>query len=598
LEAFVFSSPLAVKASMNTERAKRKLAAILSADVKGYSRLMGEDEVATVRTLETYRRMIASLIDQFRGRVVDSPGDNILAEFASVVDAVEAAVEIQKELRKRNAPLPENRKMEFRIGINLGDVIEEGERIYGDGVNVASRLEGLADGGGICISGSAYEQVENKVALEFDYLGEQVVKNIKKPVRVYRVLMKGKLVQGTGREFPLPDKPSIAVLPFVNMSGDPEQEYFSDGMTEDLITDLSKIAGLFVIARNSVFTYKGKAVKVDQVGRELGVQYVLEGSVRKAGGRVRITAQLVDAGLGGHLWADRYDRDLEDIFALQDEVTQQIIAALAVKLTESEQERLTRRYTDNLAAYDYFLRGWEQFHRFTKQSTHQAQQAFERAIELDSQFALAHGYLALKYWLEWSFGWSQNSQTLERAFELAQKSTILDDTLPEAHRILGNVYLWKKQHERAIAELEKSIGLNPNDADAIAWQGDVLAWAGRPEEAIALVKKAMRLNPVYPVIYTWYLGHAYFLARNYQSAIAELKRVLRRNPDFHPAHIYLAVAYGELGQAEDARVEAEEFMNKTRAMCWQDWRQRLPYKDEAVLERLFDVLSKVGVKQW
>jgi adenylate cyclase len=238
------------------------------------------------------------------------------------------------------------------------------------------------------------------------------------------------------------------------------------------------------------------------------------------------------------------------------------------------------------------------FHRFTEKSTHQAQQALERAIELDSQFALAYGYLALKYWLEWSFGWSQNSQRLVRAFELAQKSTILDDTLPEAHRILGNVYMWKKQHERAIAELEKSIGLNPNDADAIAWQGDILAWAGRPEEGIGLVKKAMRLNPVYPVIYTWYLGHAYFLAKNYQNAIAELKRVLRRNPNFHPAHSYLAVAYGELGQAEDARVEAEEFMNKTRAMSWQDWRQRLPYKDETVLERLFGVLSKVGVKQW
>ncbi len=330
---------------MNTERTKRKLAAILSADVKGYSRLMGEDEKGTVRTLNAYKEVMTGLIQHHRGRVVGTPGDSMLAEFASVVDAVECAAEIQKELKTRNAELPENRRMEFRIGVNLGDVIEDGEQILGDGVNIAARVQGLADGGGICISGSAHEQVENKVAMSFEYLGEHIVKNITRPVRVYRVITEPQVAHEVDKKLELPEKPSIAVLPFVNMSGDPEQEYFSDGITEDIITDLSKISSLFVIARNSVFTYKGRAVKVDHVGRELGVRYVLEGSVRRAGALVRITAQLVDASKGGHLWAERYDRNVGDIFALQDEVTQKIVTALAVKLTQDEQERLERRFS-------------------------------------------------------------------------------------------------------------------------------------------------------------------------------------------------------------------------------------------------------------
>jgi TolB-like protein len=339
------------------ERAKRKLSAILSADVKGYSRLMGEDELGTVRTLEAYREMIAEVIRNFGGRVVDSPGDNLLAEFSSVVDAVESAVEIQKGLKSKNEGLPENRRMEFRIGINLGDVIEEGERIYGDGVNVAARIEGLAEGGGICISGTAFDQVQGKLGLEFEYLGEQPVKNIKNPVRIYRVKMESFVSPvGMKRELPLPDKPSIAVLPFLNMSGDPEQEYFSDGISEDIITALSQLPEMFVIARNSTFIYKGKSVNVHQVGRELGVKYVLEGSVRKAGKRVRITAQLIDATTGHHLWAERYDRDLEDIFALQDEITLRILTAIQVKLTDGDQARLYDKGTENIEAY---LKLWQ-----------------------------------------------------------------------------------------------------------------------------------------------------------------------------------------------------------------------------------------------
>src|SRR6266581_129379 len=447
---------------------ERKLTAILSADVKGYSRLMGEDEEATIRTLTTYRQVMTTLIQQHRGRVVDSPGDNLLAEFASAVDAVRCAVDVQHELKVRNAELPDHRKMEFRIGINVGDVIVEGEKLYGDGVNIAARLEGLAEPGGICIAGTVYDQVKNKLALRYEYLGEQEVKNIAEPVRVWRVLLEPEVavsaveagssrskVQGpksksesykhrsqwavvamiglllgvgtvvavrerflpapstqhltpnTQPALAVPDKPSIVVLPFTNMSGDPEQEYFSDGMTEDLITDLSKLSGVFVIARNSVFTYKGKAVEVGEVSRRLGVRYLVEGSVRKAGNRVRINAQLVDATTGGHLWAERYDRELQDIFALQDEVTQKIVFALKIQLTPEEQARFRQAPTNNLDAYDSFLRGQTYFWRYTREANSQARQMFERAIELDPQYAGAYAVLGWTYLVEWLSQWSQ-----------------------------------------------------------------------------------------------------------------------------------------------------------------------------------------------
>src|SRR5712692_7960770 len=427
---------------------ERKLAAIFSADVKGYSRLMGDNEEATIRTLTAYRQVMTTLIQQHRGRVVDSPGDNLLAEFASAVDAVQGAVAIQQELKVRNAELPDQRRMELRIGINVGDVVTEDERLYGDGVNIAARLEGLAEPGGICISGTVHDQIENKLALSYEYLGEQTVKNIAKPVRAWRVVMdeaaaalvtqsvlrqaspethrvgtahrilvtwpKGTLVlisvlllvgiiisvqylsfrppapsanipPEQPSVLPLPATPSIAVLPFTNMSGDPEQDYFSDGMTEDLITALSKLSGLFVIARHSAFVYKGKAVKIAEVSKELGVRYVLEGSVRKADSRVRLNAQLVDATTDHHLWAEQYDRELKDIFALQDEIREKIVFALKVNLTLEEQERFRRAPTTNLEAYDYFLRGVAYFWTYTKEANAQARQMFERAIALDPQ---------------------------------------------------------------------------------------------------------------------------------------------------------------------------------------------------------------------
>lgn len=629
---------------MTQEGFKRKLTAILSADVKGYSRLMGEDEESTVRTLTAYREVISTLIKDHKGRVVDSPGDNILAEFVSIVDALRCAWDIQQEIKSRNADLPENRRMNFRIGVNLGDVIEERDRIYGDGVNIAARIEALAEEGGICISGTAYDQVKNKLPFRYEYDGEQTVKNIKEPVRVYSILMKpetarkviadNKVRSKTWKKvalsaiivlvvvaggfigwylyhrqaaqiepassdkmaFPLPDKPSIAVLPFENLSGDPEQEYFSDGITEDIITDLSKISGLFVIARHSVFTYKGKAIKISEVGQELGVRHVLEGSVRKANGRVRITAQLVDATTEGHLWAERYDRDLKDIFALQDEVTQRIVAALAVKLTEDEQERLVRKYTDNMEAYDLYLQGAEYQNRFTKKANVKARQMFKRAIDLDPEFAIAYAALGFTHFHERTFGWSQDPQSLEHAFELAQRTLDLDDSLPWGHHLLGKVYLWKRQHEKAIAELKKAIALSPNYADQLVGLGYILNFAGRPEEAIGLVKKAMRLNPRYPVSYLWELGHAYFLTGRYEETIETLKRVLDRNSDFMPAHAFLAASYSEIGWEEEARAEVEEIVRLSPQASSEALRQRLPYKDRAVSERLFDSLRKAGLK--
>jgi adenylate cyclase len=629
---------------MTQEGFKRKLTAILSADVKGYSHLMGADEETTVRTLTIYRELISTLVVDHNGGVVDSTGDNILAEFASVVDALRCAWDVQQEIKSRNTDLPENRRMNFRIGINLGDVIEEKDRIYGDGVNIAARLENLAEEGGICISGTAYDQVKNKLPFRYEYNGEQTVKNIKEPVRVYSVLIKpetarkaiadNKVRRKTWKKvtlsafivlvvvaggfigwylyhhqaaqiepassdkmaFALPDKPSIVVLPFTNMSEDPEQEYFSDGITEDLITDLSKISGLFVIARGSAFIYKGKAAKIAEVGRELGVRYVLEGSVRKANSRVRITAQLVDATTGGHLWAERYDRDLKDIFALQDEVTQKIVAALAVKLTADEKKRLMRKYTDNIDAYDFYLQGAEYQNRYTKEANVQARQLFKRAVGLDPEFAMAHAALGFTHFHEWTFGWSRDPQPLEHAFELAQLTLDLDDSLPLGHHLLGKVYLWKKQHEKAIAELKKAIAFSPNDADQLVGLGYILNFTGRPEDALGLVKKAMRLNPMYPAYYLWELGHSYFLTGRYEEAIETLNKVLDRNSDFMPAHAYLAASYSEIRREEEARAEVAEIKRLSPQISLEAMRQRLPYKDQAGMERLFDRMRKAGLK--
>jgi adenylate cyclase len=579
------------------ERAKRKLTAILSADVKGYSRLMGEDELATVRTLEAYREMIAEVIRNYSGRVVDSPGDNVLAEFSSVVDAVECAVEIQKELNAKNDELPENRKMEFRIGINLGDVIEEGERIYGDGVNVAARIEGLAEGGGICISGTAYDHVEDKLALEFEYLGERAVKNIKKPVRVYRVKMRGGVSEVELRqELPLPDNPSIAVLPFVNMSGDPEQEYFSDGISEDIIAALSQMPEIFVIARNSTFIYKKKSVDVRQVSEGLGVRYVLEGSVRKVGDRVRITAQLIDAITGHHLWAKRYDRDLEDIFAIQDEIALKIVKALQVKLTDGEQARLYSKGTGNVDAYLKMLRARSYFYRFDRGSNVMARQICEEIIALEPKWELPYCFLGWTHWMDVRSGWSDSTEkSVQKAFQFGQKAISLDESAM-ARGLLAFLYTLTRQHEKAIEEAERSIAADPNSADAHAWYANTLIFAAEPAKAVSLLEKAMRLNPSPPSWYLVLLGNCYRLLGRYEEAISACKKAIHKEPTNLFARIYLAAIYAMSAREEEAQAQAEEVLRIDASFSVEYLSKTLPFKDHAQTERVVDALRKAGLE--
>ena len=583
----------------------RKLEAILAADVSGYSRLMQEDDEATVATLEACRVIFSERIQAHHGRVVDMAGDSVLAAFASATDAVRAAFEVQSRLAQQNEALPEARRMHFRIGVNVGEVIEKSDgTVYGDGVNIAARLQSIGEPGGITVSGTVYDQIKNRVRGTFDAMGDQKVKNITDPVRVYRAYSRTADASSStppasaaslSASPPLPDKPSIAVLPFLNMSDDPKQEYFSDGMTEDVITSLSKLSGLFVIARNSVFMYKGRAVKPEQVGRELGVRYVLEGSVRKAQRRVRITAQLIDAGTGYHLWAERYDGELREIFALQDRVTQQIVAALAPKLTTAERSRLGQQETSSVEAYEDFLRGFALWHEYRKNSAEMAREKFERAIALDPNYARAYVWLAWTYFVDWEFQWTEGSSSLARAVDTARKAIALDDSLSDAHTILGWASLWEKQHDVAIAELERAVVLDPNSEWAYGFLGEGLNLSGRPNEAIGLIKKAMRLDPHYPPWLVHHLAHSYFLLRQYDEAIAALRDSLHRNPNFLPARRLLAVVYSEVGREEEARDEVTEILRISPAASLQHWSDRTPYKNQLELERFIGGLRKAGM---
>ena len=631
---------------MASEEFKRRLTAILSADVEGYSRLMRENEEATVRTLTTYRTAMTHLINQYRGRVVDSPGDNILAEFTSVVDAVNCGVEIQRELAERNAELPENRRMRFRIGINLGDVLEEGERIYGDGVNIAARMESLAEAGEICISGTVYDAIENKIGLEYEYLGEHEVKNIDKPIRAYRVLSypgaaahrvvkARKAVGKTWRNvvvailavifvgaavavwhfyfrsppierasvekmaYPLPDKPSIAVLPFVNMSEDPKQEYFSDGITESIITTLSKIRDLFVIARNSSFTYKGKPVKVQKVAEDLGVRYVLEGSVQRTVDRVRITAQLIDATRGHHIWSERYDRDLKDIFTIQDDITMEILKAMHVELLSGEQARLWVKYgTANLKAYEKFLQARFHFYRGTKEDNARARQLYEEAIALDTGYVGAYASLGWTHFFDARFGWSDSRvNSVKIAFKYAQKAIALDDTLDYCYTLLGAIYFLKGQHEKAISEGERALALNPNGAHVYGSLAGFTGCAGRWEESIEFGKKSIRLDPVPPVYCFHWLGRAYFMTRQYDEAITTWEKALHINPDYLPAHAFLAACYISLGRETESAAAAAEVLRVNPKFCLESYAKTLPYKNKADIECFIAALRKAGLPE-
>jgi adenylate cyclase len=581
------------------QKTTRKLRAILSADVKGYSLLMADDEAFTIQTLQAYRHLMSDLILQYSGRVIDSPGDNLLAEFPSAVDAVECAVSIQKRLKKENDRFVEGKRLEFRMGVNIGDVVQDAGRIYGSGVNVAARIEGISDPGGICVSRSVYDQVKDKLYFTFEYVGEHEVKNIKEPVRVYKVLLESDLPAPLAdKPLELPDKPSVAVLPFVNMSGDPGQEYFSDGLTEQIINGLCKVYNLFVIARNSSFAYKGKPVNAQQVAKELGVRYILEGSVQKAGDRVRITAQLIDATTGYHLWSENYDRNLSDIFALQDEITLKIMDALQIKLTWGEQARLWEGGTTNIQALDKWMRGMDCWLRFNEKDNKQARHFFEEAINIDKGYTLAYINLGFTHTIELAYGWSKSPiETFEQAEKNVEKALALNDSLDLAHGLLGYIYLFKRQHKEAIQEGERAIELNPNGAIAHLILGYILICSDKVELAIKLIKRAFRLNPIPTSEYYSFLAFAYLNIGQYEKAIEVCKKTLSANPDVLPTTLYLAASHSSLDRPEEARKAVEEVLRIQPDFSLEYHANTLPFKNQEELNKYINALRKAGLPE-
>ena len=647
---------------MSAESFKRKLTAILSADVKGYSRLMGENEAETVKTLTAYRKIMDELTRQHRGRIIDSPGDNILAEFASVVDAVQCAVAAQNEFKARNAELPESRRMEFRIGVNLGDVIEEEGRIYGDGVNIAARLEALADPGGICISKTAFDQIETKLPLGYEYLGDQTVKNIDKPVGAYKVLMESRIVVAGAKEkkpsarlwrqkgvvvgaiallvviigaavwnfywrapkiepasketvavslpdkpslavlsdkspLPPPDKPSIAVLPFVNMSDDPQQEFFGDGLTAEIITALSKTPKIFVIARNSSFVYKGKPVNVQQVSRELGVKHVLEGSVRRSGDQLRITAQLIEAPTGNHLWSERYERSIGEIFATQDEITLAIVRAMRVTLTSGEQARLIGKGTKNLDAYLKTIEANEQFYLMNRQGSLKAKEFAKEAISLDPKYAFPHAVLANAHMLDAWFRFGESpEESMKLADDAAHKALGLDDRDPYIHSALTNLYVMQRQYDKAIASAESALALGPGAARSQSSMGTALAFSCRFNEAIPFYEEAIRLDPYPPGALFRLLGGAYSAVGRHDEALKAYEKAVKLNPNDIFAHLSVAGQYVELGRDEHARAEVREVLRLHPKFSLDSFAKTLTYKDQSVVDRRMELLRKAGLK--
>src|SRR5215217_4746970 len=546
---------------------ERRLAAVLAADMVGYSRLMEVDESGTLARLKTHRlELIDPAIAKNRGRIIKTTGDGLLVEFQSVADAVLCAAEVQRRMARRNADVSPARWIQFRIGINLGDVIVEDNDIFGDGVNVAARLQVLAEPGGICISGAVRDQVGDRLdEIAFDDLGEQSVKNIIRPIHVFRVRLESATIAAleSGKEAsaaPVTRKPSIAVLPLVNMSGDPEQEFFADGLTEDIITELSRFRDLLVISRNSTFVYKGKAVKVQEVAREFAVEYVLEGSVRKAGGRIRVTVQLIDAETDRHIWAERYDRELEDIFAIQDEMTRAIVATLPGRVEAATHDRAKRKPTDNMAAYECVLAAKVLHHRSIREDNAEAQRLLDRALTLDPNYAHAHAWKGCVLGQEWTYDWCADREaTFQNVVAELEIALALDDNDSDVHRILAALNLNREEHDKATYHQERALALNPNYDLVVVQQGELLTWLGRPEEGIDWIKKAMRLNPYHPERFWSHLGRACYCAEKYAEAAGAFSRITR--PD-HTHHAFLAATFAQMGDAVAAAAHAAEVLKR------------------------------------
>ena len=581
---------------------ERRLAAILAADVVGYSRLMEADEEATLTTLSLYRRFIDGRVAEHHGRVFGGAGDSVIAEFASPVEAVRCAVEIQHELESRNTELTADRRMQFRVGINLGDVVVEGENLHGDGVNIAARLEELADPGGICVSGTAYDHLAGKLDLKLDDLGEQQLKNISRPVRVWRWIV-GEPVTAeiaTSQEpLPLPEKPSIAVLPFDNMSGDPEQEYFADGLAEDIITELSRFHWFFVIARNTSFTYKGKSVDVAQVGHELGVRYVLEGSVRRAGGRIRVTAQLIEAASGHHVWAERYDRDISDIFALQDEITERIVGAVGPEFLAAEARKSERKPPDSLDVWESIVRGNRSLWRLSSEGMAEARVNFDRAIMLDPDSADALAGKAMTVAFQALYGASGPLDTgVAEAMALSAKAVSLYPDNAWAHASNGLIEILRHRPETALLALRQAIDINPNMALAHAFLGMTLSFEGKHGAALSEVDVALRLSPRDPARGLWmrvYSAEA-FHARRYDDAVEWTRKSLEASPGTSAGLATLAASLAHLGRLKEARECVAEMLRQSPDVTLSHIRS-FPIKDAEYLERLIDGLAKAGLPE-
>jgi len=590
---------------MSEDRVERRLAAILAADVAGYSRLMGEDEEGTLAALKELRRaLIDPKIKEHRGRMVKTTGDGALVEFASVIDAVRCAVEIQREMGLRNVGTPTERRIEFRVGINVGDIIIDEDDIYGDGVNVAARLEALAEPGGICVSRVVRDQVRDRLDFTFDDRGEQQVKNIARPVRVFQIrpgdAAAARVEVVAEAVPPLPEKPSIAILPFQNLSGDPEQEYFADGIVEDVITALSRNRAFFVISRNTSFTYKGPAVDVAKVARELGVQYVLEGSVRRAGNRVRITAQLIDAAGGHHLWADRYDRDLSDVFAVQDEIARVIAGEMAPGIIAAEMQQARRKDRGQLDAWERTMRAHWHIRRFTREDMAEARRLLEEAVDLDPANAMALSDLFFARHFETVFGWTEDlAQSHARAGEAARRAVGADHGDAYAHTALASYELFSGRHEEARRRLRRALELDPNSVFARGYLGVSYAFAGVYDEALLHCDAAIRLSPRDPLLIIWHLckGWAALLSQHYREAVEFTTEAVEANPEFPDNYAVLAAAHGHLGDEASAGAALKQLLSRMPGLTASDERLSRPFGTPAQRECFLDGLRKAGLPE-